>query len=316
MEHVTAETDPEIEHWLHGDEPNWDLIDFDVLCSRCDYNLRLLPEPRCPECGLRFEWRALLEARLHGSESLFENRWRDRPIRSWLLTAWRGLRPRRFWQGVSIHDHVRARPLLVFLLSAIPAFLVTVHAVAGILWLIFWSLRQIPIGPTMYVGPWRRPLLKMLAEDAMQLATLPVSFESDYLYLPLGAFLVLGSATILLTSLRQTLGRCRVRPVQVLRVAAYAAVPAAIAMGTAAVTMNVASLCLWLFNPHSFVYSALDVLAMISPALILGVYLSVGLHRYLHLPRPWLLGLTASAVATLFMETVFAFTTVLRMGGW
>lgn len=29
-------------------------VDLDVFCPRCRYNLRGLPEPRCPECGLTF----------------------------------------------------------------------------------------------------------------------------------------------------------------------------------------------------------------------------------------------------------------------
>ncbi len=31
-------------------------LDEDVLCPECNYNLRGLTVPRCPECGLRFDW--------------------------------------------------------------------------------------------------------------------------------------------------------------------------------------------------------------------------------------------------------------------
>ncbi len=31
-------------------------IDFDVPCPKCEYNLRGLTVPRCPECGEEFDW--------------------------------------------------------------------------------------------------------------------------------------------------------------------------------------------------------------------------------------------------------------------
>jgi hypothetical protein len=34
--------------------PDRDVLASDVLCPRCGYNLRGLPQPRCPECGLTF----------------------------------------------------------------------------------------------------------------------------------------------------------------------------------------------------------------------------------------------------------------------
>ncbi len=32
----------------------------DLHCPECEYNLRMLHMPRCPECGLIFRWQALL----------------------------------------------------------------------------------------------------------------------------------------------------------------------------------------------------------------------------------------------------------------
>lgn len=31
-------------------------LDEDVTCPKCEYNLRGLTLPRCPECGFTFEW--------------------------------------------------------------------------------------------------------------------------------------------------------------------------------------------------------------------------------------------------------------------
>ncbi len=35
--------------------PDWSVIQEDILCPLCEYDLRMLAEPRCPECGYRFD---------------------------------------------------------------------------------------------------------------------------------------------------------------------------------------------------------------------------------------------------------------------
>jgi len=67
----TRQTTPavsRIERVMKEGRPDWDAIDFDVLCSRCDYNLRTLTRPRCPECGLEFQWPEVLGRIVNRSE--------------------------------------------------------------------------------------------------------------------------------------------------------------------------------------------------------------------------------------------------------
>jgi len=45
-----------------GLDASW-VLRREVPCPRCGYNLTMLREPRCPECGLRFRWQALLQVR-------------------------------------------------------------------------------------------------------------------------------------------------------------------------------------------------------------------------------------------------------------
>jgi hypothetical protein len=79
--------------------PDWGEIRRDVVCPLCDYNLRGLGEPRCPECGHRFVWSEVLDPnRLH--PWLFEHH-PQRNVWSFLRTMIGGLRPGRFWQSVS-----------------------------------------------------------------------------------------------------------------------------------------------------------------------------------------------------------------------
>jgi hypothetical protein len=40
--------------------PDWNSITDDAFCPLCNYNLRGLTEPRCPECGHRFAWKDLI----------------------------------------------------------------------------------------------------------------------------------------------------------------------------------------------------------------------------------------------------------------
>lgn len=63
--------------------------DMDIPCPRCEYNLRGLVEPRCPECGLVFSPQEVL-CRLRMSNSRLSIWWLVRniylhPMRFWML---------------------------------------------------------------------------------------------------------------------------------------------------------------------------------------------------------------------------------------
>jgi hypothetical protein len=62
----------------------------------CEYDLRGLTEPRCPECGYRFEWDELRDPRRRFHPYLFEHH-PNRNAWSFFHTLVGGLAPRRFW---------------------------------------------------------------------------------------------------------------------------------------------------------------------------------------------------------------------------
>src|SRR4029077_3438761 len=70
-------------------------VEQDLHCPLCDYNLRGLAEPRCPECGHRSTWEELRD-RQPRHPYLFERQRRRRFWTVW-MPWWRSLRPRRFW---------------------------------------------------------------------------------------------------------------------------------------------------------------------------------------------------------------------------
>lgn len=79
--------------------PDWNNLSEDVFCPLCEYNLRGLPEPRCPECGYRFTWREIMDPALRLHPWLFEHH-PERNIWTFWKTLYHGLRPVQFWSSV------------------------------------------------------------------------------------------------------------------------------------------------------------------------------------------------------------------------
>lgn len=86
-------------------------------CPLCDYDLRGLTEPRCPECGYTFEWRQMLDPALRRHEFLFEHHPR-RSLWSFRRTLVGGLRPRRFWGSLFPSQPSKPRRLVLYWLLA------------------------------------------------------------------------------------------------------------------------------------------------------------------------------------------------------
>src|SRR5687768_3906637 len=69
----------------------------DVPCPMCDYNLRGLIEPRCPECGYTFLWIDLLDPRRRLHSYVFEHH-PERNLWSFVRTIQGSFRPSAFWR--------------------------------------------------------------------------------------------------------------------------------------------------------------------------------------------------------------------------
>jgi hypothetical protein len=97
--------------------PDWAAIRDDVRCPLCDYELRGLVEPRCPECGYGFDWLDLTDPAKRAHPYLFEHHPR-RNIWSFARTYLSGLRPRRFWSSLRPSQPSRPGRLLLYWLLA------------------------------------------------------------------------------------------------------------------------------------------------------------------------------------------------------
>lgn len=99
--------------WLSRTGPNWSVIGHDVLCPLCEYNLRGLSQPRCPECGYHFDWPEVLDPVRRPHPRLFEHH-PERNLRSFFQTALDGLRPRKFWRSLNPAQPSSRRRLILY----------------------------------------------------------------------------------------------------------------------------------------------------------------------------------------------------------
>jgi len=201
------------------------VFEADLPCPACRYNLRMLRTPRCPECGVRFRWQALLPiacprcgeslAAYDGSQCprcALELHWpallgaadvnlranyfeySDRPIRATLRSFWAALRPVRFWKTVPLESP-----------PAVPRLRVVRHA-------LFAPILSGTTRPT----PWYRMIYAVgsVPDSAVDLL---VGGARDYL--PLVAIVAVPALTTLvgLPLFVPTLARFQVRREQLLR---------------------------------------------------------------------------------------------------
>jgi hypothetical protein len=102
-----ADSAQEVPPTMTAAAPEGQANTHDIACPMCEYNLRGLTEPRCPECGYRFDWAELRDARRRPHRYLFEHH-PEANVKSFWKTAWGGLRPWRFWK--ELHPAMPSRP--------------------------------------------------------------------------------------------------------------------------------------------------------------------------------------------------------------
>lgn len=264
---------PTIEQLLPAGAPNWDAIDFDVLCGRCGYNLRTLSKPLCPECGLGFDWREAINRGQWRGRFLLEYDWSQAPVKAWVRTVWRTMWPRRYWKSVSIHAPIRPVPLCVLYISSIITLLVPLFL--DFYYVVRFDIRLRELGILWVLGILV-PSLRSMISHALLVA------------LPL----------LVLCVFQDTLARCRIRRLHLLRITANIAIPITAAKYITDVISMMASL---LIHDHFGARQLLHIWCMLrGPLLIYFLFLSwhlrAALKHYLRIPHA---GLAAVATALL-----------------
>jgi len=307
----------DVQSLIRDGVPDWERIGFEVCCARCGYNLRMLTAPRCPECGLEFEWGEALRQAVSESDFLFEHQWRRRPVRSFAVTVWRSLLPGRFWRSVSIHDRLSAKPLLILLVVTpfLQLILIWLMAWLGVR---IWSLRtgrpnRFPWSGSIFdeyrggeidirvAAPTTIEIWKSVVDSVRSVLTTGSSIGFVFATV-VGLGLMLAIVLLML----ETRWHFKVRPVQVLRVIAHAAAPIAV--------WSVIALALILeyFDLRwsgRFVgrdgRQLLAIVVSLSVWLIGFIYLRAGFRDYLRLRSGTMIAAVTSLVAAFGEYVVF-----------
>lgn len=304
---ATGRAEQPLEPFLNEDRPVWEAIDFDVRCARCDYDLRSLATPHCPECGLTFNWHDVLSSSARKSDFLFEHHWSVKPFRSWFGSVWHALRPVKFWKQVSIHDRLAPGPLWFLLLTSVLWWHGLFYGSAWVLGTIIQKASWYAIGPYpgAVVQTVQSSLFALAGSVGMNLTNIAQgAFGFDGLMVSGILILILLVTLVVICCLRQTLQRCKVRAVQILRVFAYAAAPffiATAAMMIAAVV--VAVVCRRIALSWA---PMLPLLMAAGPVALLGIYVGAGLKHYLRLPRAYVTVIISAFTGGLFVITALA----------
>ena len=111
--------------------PDWAQIQEEIRCPLCEYNLRGLAEPRCPECGYRFTWLEMLDPSQRLHPYLFEHHPR-RDISSFFRTALGQFRPFRFWRHLHPRQTLNERRIIRYALLVAAIYLLPVGVQLGV----------------------------------------------------------------------------------------------------------------------------------------------------------------------------------------
>lgn len=220
--------------------PDWDAIAEEIVCPLCEYNLRGLAEPRCPECGYRFGWLEMLDPTQRLHPYLFEHH-PERNVWSFFKTFAGHLRPIRFWKQLHPRQPSNPRRILQFWLCIAIGFLLTTGSMLVCLVPIIRAnnmrYRAFVVSCQQFPQPSYTHFLKQLIEmygsvQAYLDTRHPVSWRRITWSVlwdqgnPTGKLLILlflwpwlTLATFMI--FRQTLGRAKIRASHLMRVVVY-----------------------------------------------------------------------------------------------
>lgn len=268
----------------HAEAPEWDTVPHELTCPLCDYNLRGLREPRCPECGHHFEWRDLTDPSRSRHPWLFEHH-PNRNLGSFWKTARGGLRPLHFWTALSPTQPSRPRRLILYWCIA---------ALIGLFG-----------AASPYVAVWGHSEIRSRQAAAMRTspkalarrgpAPRPLSLSDTFSvvgpdYLVAGAWAVAWPWITYLTLMifRISMRRARIKPIHVLRCVLYSSDSVLwagiLVTGTTALAWAAAEL-----QDENWIklFSGVNAAVLAGFYLLVVARLGAAYARYLRFDRPW-----------------------------
>jgi hypothetical protein len=282
--------------------PDW-VSSHDLHCPLCDYNLRGLTEPRCPECGYRFQWAELIDEKLKLHPYLFEHHPR-RNVWSFWKTAVGGLRPARFWKTLHPAHVSRPRRLLAYWvvasLLALMAAVVPSLAVRGVLYNA--AMRVEVLRPKMWSGQ-----IVYITRSGVQTTapTPPGYFDADgfrEMWESSGKAYAIGwavaaigwpVATFLVLMIFQiSMRRAKVLPIHVRRVVIYS-FDAVLWGGLCVLALSGVAFLSWNAGKLTVMYDAAAAFCLPVVWVVVVYRLGRGYRDYLKFDHPW-----ATVIAT------------------
>jgi hypothetical protein len=266
-----------------------------VLCPLCEYDLRGLTEPRCPECGYHFDWADLLDPVRRRHRYLFEHHPRCNVWSFW-KTAAAGLLPARFWKSLS-----PVQP-------SSPGRLMLYGLVVGLLTILFGPalshlLMALALRGTGAVAGWGDALVTAWNSEVMQFSF--VAF----------AYYVLWAVATLLSLLvfRISMRRARIRPVHVARCVVYS-FDAILWPGIAAFAATATAIALALLlsmRDFPLLWQAVAIAPWVLVAVV-EYRLVMAYRHYLRFDRPFRTVLASQIIAGLVVLNVLIYVENLR----
>ena len=284
--------------------PDWESVREAVVCPLCDYDLRGLIDPRCPECGFTFEWADLFDPTRKRHPFLFEHH-ASRNLWSFRRTLVAGLRPHKFW--TSLHPTQPSRPgrlalyafLVVFAAAIPPAAVRFAHATA-------WSIMITPSVSFRWTSS-RTMYLRGAQLFAWQLSGAE-SVVNAFVYFVLWAAVTYLALLVFRISMR----RARIRPVHVARCVVYsfdAVFWAGATLFVAAGSTLLVELLDTGYGPFEMMDYAPTWLTLLTFLLVLHIpYRLCAAYRvYLRFDHPVLTVLASQLIAGLVLFNVFLY---------
>jgi hypothetical protein len=280
-----------------------------LLCPLCDYDLRGLVEPRCPECGYTFDWADLRDPGRRKHKYLFEHH-PERNVRSFLRTMLGHLLPRRFWGGLLPSQPSRPRRLFIYALvivcsAILPPAALTAFAAAREWSAMSQNRRRVAAG---LARPAQRPWYGIAGRPAATTQEVLDAFAPEptlarvlealgrgalgRTFIAHGALLLWPALTLAALMIFQiSLHRARLRPIHFVRCVVYCA--DAIIWGNLLLTLAIAAYLLrpLLMGPRpgpdpEHLYGVAASLVAIAVLLAFTYRLIVAFKKYLRFDHP------------------------------
>ena len=268
--------------------PDLGAVREEVRCPLCEYDLRGLAEPRCPECGYAFTWPEVTDPARRRHPYLFEHH-PERNVWSFRRTLVAGLRPGRFWRSLSPVQPSSPHRLAVY----------AAWVAAGI-----FCMGPLAIG--MYVASNLQLSRAALTwQQAWDDAWQDVSALLLRRVLAYFALWVAGTFLALLV-FRISMRRARIRPVHVARCLVYsfdAALWATLLVVAAALAGMAAMTLLGTQGPRPLV-AGIVVSAPYVLFVVVFYRLTAAYRHYLRFDRPFLTVLASQVIAWLVIVNV------------